>query len=55
MARADRAQSWEEFAERNPDLLRWKGGILDRFYRKETLDSDLARMVFLFPDLIGLS
>jgi hypothetical protein len=41
---------WEDFARANPDLLLWKNGILSRFYREETLQSDLARNVFLFPD-----
>lgn len=41
---------WEEFAECNPDLLEWKDGILGRYYRQETLKSELARSVFLFPD-----
>src|SRR6266852_3299514 len=50
MARAARTQNWEEFAEDNPDLLTWKGGVLDRFYREETLRSDLARGIFIFPD-----
>jgi len=50
MARAARTQNWEEFAEDNPDLLTWKGGVLDRFYREETLRSDLAREIFIFPD-----
>ena len=49
MARTAQA-SWEEFAHRNPDLLLWKPGILDRYYRKSTIKSDLARSVFLFPD-----
>lgn len=49
MART-RAKDWEEFALQNPDLLQWKNGILTRFYREETLKSDLARSVFLFPD-----
>ena len=49
MARTAKA-SWEEFADRNPDLLLWKPGILDRYYRKSTIQSDLARSVFLFPD-----
>ena len=52
-ARADGAQSWEEFAERNPDLLLWKGGVLDRFYSRATLDSDLARRRFVFPDRVA--
>lgn len=50
MARAGHAQTWAEFVERNPDLLVWKGSVLDRFYSKATLDSDLARTVFVFPD-----
>jgi hypothetical protein len=42
--------SWEGFAHQNPDLLQWKPGILDRYYRESTIKSDLARSVFLFPD-----
>jgi hypothetical protein len=41
---------WEEFASRNPDLLIWKNGILNRYYQDATLKSDLARRVFVFPD-----
>jgi hypothetical protein len=41
---------WEEFAEKNPDLFVWKGGILSRYYHETTLQSELARTVFLFPD-----
>jgi len=51
MARASCSQTWEEFAERNPDLLIWKGGVLTTLYRQETLDSDLARHTFVLPDL----
>jgi len=51
MARAGNKQSWEEFARDNPDLLVWNDGILTRFYRSETLTSELARTVFLLPDL----
>ncbi len=50
MARTGRTPSWEEFAKDNADLLTWKGGVLDRFYREETLRSDLAREIFVFPD-----
>lgn len=50
MARAGKNQSWEEFARSNPDLLVWKNGILTRYYRAETLASDLARAVFVLPD-----
>jgi hypothetical protein len=41
---------WEEFSRHNPDLLTWKDGILNRYYRETTLKSDLARTVFIFPD-----
>jgi len=50
MARSGQSQSWEEFAAGNPDLLVWKGGILDRLYSKQTLESPFARSVFVFPD-----
>ena len=50
IARAGQTQSWEEFSQANPDLLTWKNGILTRYYAEETLQSDLARRVFIFPD-----
>jgi hypothetical protein len=49
MARAG-TESWEQFAENNADLLIWKEGILGRYYRAETLQSELARKVFVLPD-----
>lgn len=49
MARAGTV-GWEEFAHLNPDLLRWKDGALSSYYKEETLKSDLARSVFVFPD-----
>jgi hypothetical protein len=49
MARSANA-GWDEFARDNPDLLVWKNGILSRYYQPATLQSDLAREVFLFPD-----
>jgi hypothetical protein len=52
MARSASAD-WDEFASRNPDLLTWKNGILTRYYNQDTLQSDLARAVFLFPDKRG--
>jgi hypothetical protein len=45
-----RTNDWDDFARRNPDLLVWKNGILTRYYHEATLQSDLARAVFLFPD-----
>jgi hypothetical protein len=41
---------WDEFAGGNPDLLTWKNGILSRYYENATLQSDLSRTVFVFPD-----
>ena len=45
-----RSQTWDEFAGHNADLLVWEGGVLQTLYRRETLDSDLARHIFLLPD-----
>jgi hypothetical protein len=50
IARAGGVPTWEEFAARNEDLFIWKGGVLTKFYRQETLDSELARRTFVFPD-----
>ncbi len=47
---ASEGATWEEFARDNPDLFRWKDGILNRYYRDATLKSDLARKLFLLPD-----
>ena len=41
---------WDEFAQKNPELLVWKNGLLDRYYRDETLKSEFARNVFVLPD-----
>jgi hypothetical protein len=46
MARTECA-TFEEFASANDDLF---NGILDQYYRKETLASDLARRTFVMPD-----
>jgi hypothetical protein len=40
------AAAFDAFAERNPDLF---GPILDRYYSREVLDSDLARSTFVLP------
>jgi hypothetical protein len=49
IARGDET-TWQEFAEKNPDLLNWQENILKRYYLEETLASDLAKRVFIFPD-----
>ena len=50
MARASSPQSWAEFSISNADLLCWDNNILKKYYFPETLSSDLAKRVFLFPD-----
>lgn len=44
--------SWDEFARDNSDLLDWKGNILKQYYRDETLASEFAKRIFVFPDRI---
>jgi hypothetical protein len=50
VGRGGREQTWEEFARDHSDLLVWKGGILSTLYCQETLDSELARGIFVLPD-----
>lgn len=38
---------WEEFARDNPEL--FQPGLLQHFYSKAQLESDLARRVFMLP------
>lgn len=45
------ADTWETFANANADLLTWKPSILNQYYSKELLASDLARRTFVMPDL----
>jgi hypothetical protein len=52
MSRAGGHPTWEAFAAANPDLLNWKENLLNKYYREETLASDLARATFLMPDRI---
>ena len=53
MERTGRALAWEEFAASNPDLMTWRPSALDRYYKPETLRSDLARRAFVLPDRAG--
>ncbi len=50
MARAGCQLTWSEFASRNADLLNWDDNVLKKYYRSETLSSDLAKSTFLLPD-----
>jgi hypothetical protein len=45
-----RAVPWDEFADRNPDLLSSRPSVLERYYYKETLMSERARRTFVLPD-----
>ena len=45
-----RGATWDDFAEANADLLAWQPSILDRYYSRDLLDSDLARRTFVWPD-----
>ncbi|SRR6266566_6515199 len=53
LSRASKALSWDQFASENSDLLTWKDSVLKRYYTDETLQSDLARRVFVFPDQLA--
>jgi len=45
------SQGWDKFAEANADLFEWNdGGVLAQYYLPETLQSELARRVFVLPD-----
>lgn len=52
MARLGPSASWEEFAAANPDLFTWPAdkSVLSRYYRPETLRSELARKMYVMPD-----
>jgi len=50
IARTNSPETWSEFSATNTDLLRWDNNILLKYYRPETLTSELAKRVFLFPD-----
>lgn len=50
VARAEGGVCWEEFAARNQDLLAWQGGVLEHYYSKATLESEMARRMFVLPD-----
>ena len=50
LARAGQPQTWAEFAAGNADLLDWNDNVLKKYYRDETLKSEIARSTFVFPD-----
>ena len=55
MARSGPEQGWAEFIVANPDLLDWKNNLLKSYYHDDTLRSEVARRVFVFPDKLSTS
>lgn len=53
LERDSRSLSWQEFAQRNADLLAWNPSILDCYYEPETLASSQARVTFVAPDRLS--
>jgi hypothetical protein len=51
-ARLGRDADWESFARANPDLFEHPAALRP-YYRDETLQSDLARAVFILPDRLA--
>ena len=47
----DHYADWEDFAARNPDLLR--KGLLEKFYEPSALQSPVARETFILPRRSG--
>ena len=41
------------FANQNRDLFTWSPGVLDRYYRQDTLASERARGAFVLPDRLA--
>ena len=55
MARNGHEQSWAEFIDANADLFDWKNNVLKTYYQDETLRSEVARRIFVFPDKLSTS
>jgi hypothetical protein len=53
MRRSGREQSWTGFIESNADLFDWQNSILKSYYQDDTLRSEVARRVFVFPDKLS--
>ena len=53
IARSGADADWESFRAANADLVQWKPSILERYYSRELLASDVARRTFVMPDKTG--
>ena len=49
LQRGGASATWDEFRAANADLFAWKPSILERYYATATLQSDVARRVFVLP------
>ena len=49
MQRDGGPREWESFRAANGDLFDGKPSILERYYSPETLESDIARRIFVLP------
>lgn len=50
MEEMGRQVGWQQLLAASPDLAARPADLLGRHYRRETLDGDLARRVFVLPD-----
>jgi hypothetical protein len=50
LARSGQKQTWTGFQSANADLFDRKRDILRKYYQPETLQSELAKRTFVFPD-----
>jgi hypothetical protein len=50
MQRDNTGLGWEHFCAANSDLFARSPAIIERYYSRETLSSDLARRTFVLPD-----
>ena len=53
IARNGPEQGWAEFVDANADLFDWKNNVLKSHYHDDTLRSEIARRVFVFPDKVS--
>jgi len=45
------ASDWNTFKATNPDLFEWNPSIVQKYYSDDLLSSEIARRMFVLPDL----
>ncbi|MFA6957467.1 MAG: hypothetical protein WC538_16470 [Thermoanaerobaculia bacterium] len=50
IARNSCVESWDRFADANPDLMDRSSEVMTRYYKEQTWQSPLAKERFLLPD-----